>query len=330
MSVKISDLTAKGTVLASTDLIEIAEVSGGSYISKRVTGQNIIDAVQSKAVVVSTNQTAVNDGSYTVVANSTFTDPSPVEGKGYRVFVRNGTATINSVGYTVGTSIFRVFHSGAWVSYVSLPDSNFVPTTRTVNGQALSSNVTLTASDVGAPSGSGSSTNTNTGDETQASILSKLGFFVSNRITESTAVTGTTAETIIDNTTIPANTYLNGGIMRVYNSKFRKVGTTGTTTIKIYIGPTANNLTGATLVATFSSISATALYVEMLRTFTCTTSGLLGLSATQSASVDTGNSSAGRQSSTIDWTVVQNVIFTVTLGSISDSVTIIGNSIKNF
>jgi hypothetical protein len=106
--------------------------------------------VQSKAVVVSTNTTAVNDGNYTVVANATFTDPSPIEGKGYRVFVRNGTATINSVGYTVGTSILRLFHSGAWVSYVSLPDSNFVPTSRTINGLDLSANRTLTASDVGA------------------------------------------------------------------------------------------------------------------------------------------------------------------------------------
>jgi hypothetical protein len=149
MSVKISDLPAKGTALASTDLIEISEVSGGSYISKRVTGANLLDAVQSKAVVVSTNQTAVNDGSYTVVANATFTDPSPVEGKGYRVFVRNGTATINSVGYTEATTILRLFHSGAWVSYVSLPDSNFVPTTRniTINGttQDLSADRTYSA-----------------------------------------------------------------------------------------------------------------------------------------------------------------------------------------
>ncbi len=41
-----------------------------------------------------------------------------------------------------------------------------VPTTRTVNGHALSSNVTVSASDVGAPSGSGTSTGTNTGDQT--------------------------------------------------------------------------------------------------------------------------------------------------------------------
>lgn len=40
-----------------------------------------------------------------------------------------------------------------------------VPTTRTVNGKALSSDISITASDVGAPSGSGTSTWTNTGDD---------------------------------------------------------------------------------------------------------------------------------------------------------------------
>jgi hypothetical protein len=165
----------------------------------------------------------------------------------------------------------------------------------------------------------------------QANILSLLGWFQSNRITESTAVTGTTAETIIDNTTIPANTYLSGGIMRIYNAKFRKVGGMGIlTAIRIYIGPTANNLTGATLVATFSNISVGQVYAEMLRTFTCTTSGILGFSATQSTASDVINSSAARQSSTIDWTVAQNVMFTIQLGNASDSVTMIGNSIKNF
>ena len=42
MSVKISDLTAKGSAIASTDLVEISEVSGGGYVSKRVTGANIL------------------------------------------------------------------------------------------------------------------------------------------------------------------------------------------------------------------------------------------------------------------------------------------------
>ena len=41
-----------------------------------------------------------------------------------------------------------------------------VDKTTTVNGHALSGNVTVTASDVGAPSGSGTSTGSNTGDQT--------------------------------------------------------------------------------------------------------------------------------------------------------------------
>jgi hypothetical protein len=45
----------------------------------------------------------------------------------------------------------------------------------TVNGKALTGNIILTASDVGAPSGSGTSTGINTGDESNASILNKLG-----------------------------------------------------------------------------------------------------------------------------------------------------------
>lgn len=44
-----------------------------------------------------------------------------------------------------------------------------VPQTRTVNGHALSANVTVTAADVGAPSGSGTSSGTNTGDQTSVS-----------------------------------------------------------------------------------------------------------------------------------------------------------------
>jgi hypothetical protein len=74
---------------------------------------------QDKRIVVSSNTTAVIDGAYTLVASATFTDPSPVEGKGFSVLIRNGTATIGGTGYsTVGTTVWRVFHSGAWANYV--------------------------------------------------------------------------------------------------------------------------------------------------------------------------------------------------------------------
>jgi hypothetical protein len=82
---------------ASSQIATLADITGGGGYT-----------------VVSSNTTASNDTNYTVVANSTFTDPSPTEGKGYVVYVRNGTATIGGTGYSVGSLVFRVFHSGAW------------------------------------------------------------------------------------------------------------------------------------------------------------------------------------------------------------------------
>jgi hypothetical protein len=69
-------------------------------------------------IVVSTNTTAANDSDYTLVASATFTDPTPAEGKGYSVLIRNGTATIGGSTYnTVGQLIWRVYHSGSWATY---------------------------------------------------------------------------------------------------------------------------------------------------------------------------------------------------------------------
>lgn len=70
-------------------------------------------------IVVSSSQTATNDSDYTLVASTTFTDPTPIEGKGYSVLIRNGTATIGALAYsTVGTLVWRLFHSGSWATYV--------------------------------------------------------------------------------------------------------------------------------------------------------------------------------------------------------------------
>ena len=43
MGIKISQLTAKTGKLASTDLVEISEVSGATYVSKKVTGANLME-----------------------------------------------------------------------------------------------------------------------------------------------------------------------------------------------------------------------------------------------------------------------------------------------
>jgi len=76
------------------------------------------DSVKPLERVVSASQTAILGESYVVVATSTFTDPTPTEGKGFTVFVRNGTATVGGVAYAIaGTTIVRIFHSGSWANY---------------------------------------------------------------------------------------------------------------------------------------------------------------------------------------------------------------------
>jgi hypothetical protein len=71
-------------------------------------------SIDQKAIVVNSNITAQNDRVYHVVSNATFTDPTPVEGRGFTVFVRNGTATVGSLSFTSGMLIIRTFHSGIW------------------------------------------------------------------------------------------------------------------------------------------------------------------------------------------------------------------------
>lgn len=172
---------------------------------------------------------------------------------------------------------------------------------------------------------------TNGADLTSSDIFSILGWWQYNRISESSAITNTIIETIIENITIPANTYLSGGILRLYNLKIRKVGTIGATTaMKIYIGPNSNNLTGATLIATYSSLAANVVTIEMLRTFTCTTSAIVGFASTSSSAVDTGTGAVARSSNAIDWTVNQYIIITIQPASSLDSYTMIGASAKNF
>jgi hypothetical protein len=108
-SVKISDMPA-ATSLTGTEIVPI--VQGG--INKKAT----VSLWPNNTIVVSSNTTAVNDAVYTVVASATFTDPTPVEGKGFTVFIRNGTGTVGGTGYSVaGTVIKRIFHSGAWANY---------------------------------------------------------------------------------------------------------------------------------------------------------------------------------------------------------------------
>lgn len=83
----------------------------------------------------------------------------------------NVSAFTNDAGYITSSALSPYVTSSSLSSTLSsyattVSLSGYVPTSLTVNGKALTGNITLAASDVGAPSGSGSSTGTNTGDQT--------------------------------------------------------------------------------------------------------------------------------------------------------------------
>lgn len=113
--------TAANITTAAGDVAQFVSLGSGNW---KCTGYLRADgsALVGAPIVVSSSLTAANDADYVVVASATFTDPTPAEGKGYSVFVRNGTATVGGVAYAIaGTVIYRIYHSGAWANYPTIP-----------------------------------------------------------------------------------------------------------------------------------------------------------------------------------------------------------------
>ena len=103
------------SIVIGDDFQEVAEKSQGQI-------NNILLNFQSIPIVVNASLTASNNTNYINVASATYTDPTPVEGKGFFVVVRNGTATIGGTAYSVvGSTIYRIYHSGAWANYYNSP-----------------------------------------------------------------------------------------------------------------------------------------------------------------------------------------------------------------
>lgn len=109
-----SSISVNGAEVTDPDFINgdtLEFDASGSNVTGNVIGVN--------RIVVSANTTAVLGRFYISVATAIYTDPTPAPGKGFTVFVRNGTATVGGTAYaTAGTLIYRYYHSGAWANYV--------------------------------------------------------------------------------------------------------------------------------------------------------------------------------------------------------------------
>ena len=118
-SIKISQLPAKGANLEATDLLEVSEFNGTGYVTKSITGQEIIDAsagggvtnITVNAPLSTTGGTtpdlaiseadASTDGFITAVDWNTFNDKQELLVSGTNIKTINGSSVLGSGDLTI-------------------------------------------------------------------------------------------------------------------------------------------------------------------------------------------------------------------------------------
>jgi hypothetical protein len=138
------------------------------------------------------------------------------------------------------------------------------------------------------------------------------------KVTDGTAVTGTTISSYTDSVLILANTVTTGDIIYV-KTRIRKVGTAGTLTTRMYVNTSA--AIGGSLVATSATAAATTLYFQYSRTLAVKTSTNTETMA-GNANINPDDNTAltiAVSTSNIDWTQHQYLVVAVQNGSTADT-----------
>ena len=136
MGIKIQDITSKSAKIASTDLIEIAQVSGATYVSRKVTGAEINE--------LSLDTTPQLGGNLDVNGNSIISTAN-----GNINVVPNGTGAVVIGGNSTQATELRFMEdSDNGTNYVALKAANTLaantiytlPTADGTDGQVLTTN----------------------------------------------------------------------------------------------------------------------------------------------------------------------------------------------
>lgn len=135
--------------------------------------------------------------------------------------------------------------------------------------------------------------------------------------TDQTAVTGTTANTLVTSFNIPANTVKVGDAWEL-KYRVRKTGVAGVLTITVYVNTSA--AIGGTILGIYQT-TATALGIMMQRNViikTATNTEVMN-TGTSNQAFDYLNSTVAYSALNIDWTVQQYLVFTIRNNSTADS-----------
>jgi hypothetical protein len=129
---------------------------------------------------------------------------------------------------------------------------------------------------------------------------------VSKDITDSAALTGTTAITLMKSILIPANTYLTGDVVKILNRAIRDT-VTGTASNYLYIN-TTNSLTGATLIGTQTATSFRFYAIERSLYIKSSTNSETILSTFTASGSEPGVFATNQSNLNINWSVNQYII----------------------
>jgi len=126
--------------------------------------------------------------------------------------------------------------------------------------------------------------------------------------TGSTAVTGTTAETLLNTYLIPANTFGANDVMRISSFLTEKTGTAGTVTMRVKVGTTAT-FGSATPIAMYTTTATEVFSIMSRQGITLRGGNLRFLSTSNSRQTDTSASSNSIATTSFN-PAVDNYIFT--------------------
>lgn len=161
-----------------------------------------------------------------------------------------------------------------------------VTNARTVNGHALSSNITLSATDVGAPSGSGTSTGTNTGDQTITLTGDVTGSGTGSFAT--TIANGAVTEvkmTLADNTTNNVSAAKHGFAPKLPNDATKYLDGTGAYTVPAGTGVTSVSGTTNRITSTGGNTPVIDIAATYIGQTSLTTLGTIATGAWQGTKV---------------------------------------------
>ena len=217
-------MTPKGANLEGTDLLEVSTLESGSYVTRSITGQEIIDAAASSGGVtdITTNAPLATTGGTTPDLSISEADGTT---DGYLTAVDWSTFNSKQSALVSGTNIKTINSTSVLGSGNIAVQAPLTLTTTGTSGAA-----TLVGSTLNVPQYSGGG----------ASAFQ----FKAISSTQGTSITGIVGSAISSSVLIPAGTLSNSFIDLVVAAR-RQAGT-GTVQLQVYLN-TTNSLTGATL-----------------------------------------------------------------------------------